>query len=333
MRRRPTIAILAGAVALALALAACDGSGTTAGTGSSSATSASSSASSSSSGSSSSTGEEAGIPTYAPSEFTIGDFSVKVASASTEYDDWHEQDALVFALEVTNDGDSANDFGDTLNLSSVTQGGEELYWAYEVVDAEDSWQYAAVGSYDELEPGASAEYTYAFLLQGYDDPVVVSFDTYTEAVEGGAEVSFDVTGCESAGYQAAQQAVASRADEVANGEKSATIPGATIELGDGWYFPYVSSYSVTAENVGEDDIYISTDAQMADAAAWVADTLTAFSSHTAQDGEFNGIPVTLIEISETSWYAYLDTSEGPIEIQASGVTYDDAQAAISMTLS
>lgn len=317
MKAKRIVSTLACSTVLALALVGCGGSGGD----------SSGSAATDDSGSSAAATETDKTPSYSPSEFSLGDFDVEIGSATTEYDDWNEVDALVFTLEVTNNGESAAAFGDYLNIAESTQGGEEIYWAYEVVDAEKGWQYAAVGSYDELEPGATAEYTYGFLLNGYDDPVIISFDSYTSGVEGGAEVTFDVSGCESDGYKAAQAEAekesADREEELAGAETTLTIAGAEVVLPDGWYFEYISDnhYSSRAHDVDDNyEVDFNRDSNFDDAGTWAEDRASKFSDVTVEerDGGY------YVEIGETTWYLYLDTSEAPIEIMGYKLTYDEA---------
>lgn len=334
MKKPAKFATFACTATLALTLAACGGSGA-----SDNSSTSGSSTTGSAENSETVANDEARTPTYTPSKLTLDNFDLEIVSASLEYDELEGMDALVFVVKATNNGSEASALGGALNIGDETQGGETLYWAYDIVGTDaGSNAYAADGSLQPLEPGASAEYTYAFLLENYDDPVIVNFQGYGSSTQGGGEVTFEIAGCQSAESKAAQQsaadAAASRADEVANGEKSATIPGAKIELADGWFFPYISDYAVTAQNADENQIFILTDSKQTDAAGWSEDMGSKFSSHSVEDREFNGTPVKYIEISETAWYAFLDTTEGPIEIDSSGVTYDDAQAALKqMTLS
>lgn len=311
MRRPTTLTAFACASALVLALAGCNGSDTTTTTDTGSA-----SGSEAASAQTEDT-EEEGV-TYSPSEFTIGDFDVTITAADTEYSEWDEQDALVFILEVTNNGDEDEAFGDTLNLSEITQDDEELYWAYQVVDSESGWQYAAAGSYEELEPGASAEYTYAFLLNGYDDPVIVNFDTYSVGVEGGAEVSFDVS---NAATEEGLTAATEKAEQL--GTTTLEIAAAEVELPDGWYFSYIAdnNYSAIANDVDDNyEVDFNRDSNYDDAQTWAEDRATNWDDVTVEERDDGWY----VEVGETTWYLYLNTSEGPIEVMGYKLTYDEA---------
>lgn len=326
MSTRTTLVSLACAAALALSLGACggpvDGDGMT-----------NPDQASSTSSSPSSSAEAAATPTFTPSEFKLGSFSVKITSAEVAYDEYEESDALVFTLEATNEGSEDLAFGDTLNFAERTQGGNDLDWAFDLADVDDSYNTAtAAGSGEALEPGASGTYTYALLLEGYDDPVVVTFQGYTSAVEE-TEVTFDVAGCESQEKKdaaaAAEKEAQDKADEIAGGEKKATVAGLTVELPDGWHFPSVTTMSATAKDADGNMIDLQADSQQADAAAWSEYMLAMYSSHTLENRTIMGVPAKYLELSEDSWWAWIDTSDGPVRISGDGVTLGEADQVLA----